>query len=130
MSLSISTLSVILSLMNFFVAQTSKLFFSKVEKLNISAIYKEIVIIFSVKSAFCSNLQVLLEKEIQIQPPQENLLNNIYVRVRQRTSKFKSNMDIFRFFNCRQIGIQITNRYGVASVLAKNGVQGSPIQTI
>ena len=53
----ISTLPVILSFMNFFVAQTSRTcFFFNVEKLNISAIYKSIIQIFSVKFGRKENL--------------------------------------------------------------------------
>ena len=45
-----STFPVILSFMTFFVSQTSiTSFFSSVEKLNISAIYKSIILIFNIQ---------------------------------------------------------------------------------
>ena len=55
---------VILSFMNFFVAQTSITFFSMFEKLNTSTIYKSIILIFSVNLPLVFFYKIY-EKEIQ-----------------------------------------------------------------
>ena len=50
--------------------------FPKVEKLNISSIYKQIIIIFFCESFYSIYLQVSVKNEIRIQPPEPRKQHN------------------------------------------------------
>ena len=96
MRLNISTLPVILSFLKIFVAQTSRtrFFSSIVEKLDISAIYKLIILIFSVNLPVIS-IYKFCRKEIY-SSHQENFEDNIQVNF----NKEHRNYQIWTLFLC------------------------------